>query len=871
MDGTDSLSALPVNAPVRGFASLRHAAWTRQVRNYASVWALLAASIALSLGTAAVLSRCATTLSTGAAWVAHTERIRFEVAQLLSSMSILGRGLTGFDSTQGRDWFAPALAVDAEMSGQIAALEQSADLEPNERELVARLVDLARQRRLQTQSARERDLNGEMLSKQELSLESEKIMDPARRIAERIQAEETVVLSRHEAVLSAARFNLQLGIGTAAVLAVVLLSSVAWLTVRHSERRRKLEQEGAAERRSTETRVHAILDASPVGLSLLRPIRDDTGHIVDFSWTLINRTGAVMLDRAADFLVGRRVSEVFPHIWDDAEFFGKLINAFESATPQTFETDNCLSARAGGFYQVACRVGDELLMWFADFTERTRAAQEIAERERRFVALANAMPQQVWVAGADGHVSYVNRRWCDYTGLSLGDAQAPATLASIIHVEDRENSSVAWLRSLNDGVPYEMEQRLQGRDGSYRWFLTRAVAERDEQGRVLGWYGTSTDIDEGKRVSKALRDADRRKDEFLATLSHELRNPLAPIRNAAQILSSPALAPTQLQWAHRVIQRQVKHMAWLLDDLLDVARITRGKLELKRERVPLSSIIEPAIEAARPLIDLKQHELSIRVPEGPVFVFADTVRLSQILGNLLTNAAKYTKPCGRIECEVSVAGEALRILVRDNGIGIAPEHLEHVFDMFAQIDQGVSRTEGGLGIGLSIVKGLTELHGGTVTVRSAGHGQGSEFALTLPVVDSAKASDTAAPAAGGAASVRGRRVLVADDNHDAGDSLAMLLELFGHEVRVAHCGGDALEQARSFLPEFVLLDIGMPDLSGYDVAAELRRQPWGTGMRLIALTGWGQDRDRQRAKEAGFDHHLTKPVDTDALQRTLVS
>jgi PAS domain S-box-containing protein len=371
-----------------------------------------------------------------------------------------------------------------------------------------------------------------------------------------------------------------------------------------------------------------------------------------------------------------------------------------------------------------------------------------------------------------------------------------------------------------------------------------------------------------RRSEDALRDADRRKDEFLATLAHELRNPLAPIRTAAQILGSPKLAAHQLQWAHNVIQRQVGHMALLLDDLLDIARITRGKLEIKKERVRLTEVVDSAVEAARPLLDGKHHDFSVSLPAAELLLNADPLRLSQVLSNLLTNSAKYTDPAGHIELSVFVQDGELYLSVKDDGIGIAPESLKGIFEMFSQVDSASARTEGGLGIGLALVKGIVDLHGGTVSARSAGPGLGSEFVVRLPLTP---ANSTTLPVADPDVPllVSGRRVIVADDNKDAADALAMLLELSGHEVRVAHGGRAALSLAQTFRPDVAILDIGMPDLSGYDVAAQLRREPWGGAIVLIALTGWGRDDDRQRAASVGFDQHMTKPVNPEKLEAFL--
>jgi CheY-like chemotaxis protein len=310
-------------------------------------------------------------------------------------------------------------------------------------------------------------------------------------------------------------------------------------------------------------------------------------------------------------------------------------------------------------------------------------------------------------------------------------------------------------------------------------------------------------------------------------------------------------------------------MALLLDDLLDIARITRGKLELKTERVKLTDVVDSAVEAARPLLDGKHHSFKVSLPAEALILNADPLRLSQVLSNLLTNAAKYTDPGGHIELSGAVQGGLLCLSVQDDGIGMSPESLERNFEMFSQAEGASTRSDGGLGIGLALVRGLVELHGGAVEAMSEGPGRGSKFVVRLPLADdvpsAAAATETDAPAVAAV----GRRVLVADDNKDAADALAMLLELAGHEVRVAHSGRAALSLAQTFRPDVAVLDIGMPELSGYEVAKELRREPWGSRMCLVALTGWGQDDDRQRAKDAGFDRHMTKPVDTDALEKLL--
>jgi signal transduction histidine kinase/CheY-like chemotaxis protein len=377
------------------------------------------------------------------------------------------------------------------------------------------------------------------------------------------------------------------------------------------------------------------------------------------------------------------------------------------------------------------------------------------------------------------------------------------------------------------------------------------------------------DAVERARAEAALRDAGRRKDLFLAILSHELRNPLAPIRTAAELLASPRLNSTQLQWVQSAIQRQVKHMAALLDDLLDVARVTQGKLELKREIVPLSNVVEVAVETARPLLDGKHHGLVVKLPAETLTLDADPVRLAQVISNLLTNAAKFTDPGGVITLSARAEGMTLALCVKDTGVGIGPDSLERIFDMFSQVEETVARSEGGLGIGLALVRGLVALHDGQIEARSDGVGRGSEFIVRLPLAASIPTAEPDAEAPRPTAA--GYRVLLADDNRDAADSLGLLLKLFGHDVRLAYGGHDVLAMARVFHPQFVLLDIGMPDLDGYQVAELLRRELVEHRVTLIALTGWGKEEDRRRAHGAGFDYHLTKPIDPQELERLLRS
>jgi signal transduction histidine kinase len=413
--------------------------------------------------------------------------------------------------------------------------------------------------------------------------------------------------------------------------------------------------------------------------------------------------------------------------------------------------------------------------------------------------------------------------------------------------------------------------------------LQRANSELEQANRTL-----QSEVAERARAEQALKEADRHKDEFLAMLAHELRNPLAPILNAVQLMRRRSLSDPQLIWSRDVIERQLGHLTRLVDDLLDVSRITRGKINLSREPLDVAGLVSRAVETVQPMMVERGHQLIVDVPNVPIRVYGDSLRLTQALGNVLSNAAKYTEGAGRICLAARQVDETVEIRVRDNGIGILAAQLPQIFDMFTQFRSETGHPQGGLGIGLALVRKLLEMHGGTVTAFSEGVGLGSEFVITLPTISgttgraaapaegranghassSAQAPEAAAEEQSEPVGVR-RRILVADDNADALESLATLLELGGHEVFSAANGALALESAERHLPDVALLDIGMPMLDGYEVARRIRAQPWGRRITLVALTGWGQESDRRRSGEAGFDSHLVKPLDLDKLTELL--
>jgi len=372
-------------------------------------------------------------------------------------------------------------------------------------------------------------------------------------------------------------------------------------------------------------------------------------------------------------------------------------------------------------------------------------------------------------------------------------------------------------------------------------------------------------------TTAALQEADRRKDEFLAMLAHELRNPLAPIRTAVQLLRLKELGSQQRSRARDVIERQVEHLVTLIDDLLDVSRITRGMITLQREPILVGAIVARAVETARPMIDAQRHELTLDLPDELITVDGDKTRLVQVLANILHNASKFMDPGGQIHLRVAREASQVVISVSDTGIGISQELIPRIFDLFTQVHSKADRAQGGLGIGLALVRRLTEMHGGTVTARSDGLGAGTEFTVRLPTLATERVGKSQASPARTMPLIESRRILVADDNHDAAESLALQLELGGHEVRSVHDGAEALVVAETFKPHVVVLDLGMPKMDGYETARQIRLRSWGKGATLIALTGWGQPQDRQRTADAGFDAHLVKPVSESQLFEALAS
>ena len=514
-----------------------------------------------------------------------------------------------------------------------------------------------------------------------------------------------------------------------------------------------------------------------------------------------------------------------------------------------------------------------------DITERKRSDQALVESHARFETLFDASPVSMYLVDAELRIRQVSRKARPVFG-DIGELIG-RDLVEVIHIlwpAAMADEIVARFRNtLKTGEPYaasEFSEERQDRKVReyYDWQIHRISLLDGEYGVVCYF----TDISVRMKLSNELRqyaadlsESDRRKNEFLAMLAHELRNPLAPIRNALQIIRLTGGEGEAVRSATEMMGRQVGQMIRLVDDLLDVSRISRGKIELRQGRVDLTAAVNDAIEAARSLVQCMEHGLTVTLPPQPIYVYADSARLAQVVGNLLNNACKFTNKGGKISLAVEQAGMQAVVKVRDSGIGIAPDQLPRIFDMFTQLDTSLERSINGLGIGLTLVKSLVEMHGGVVEVHSAGVGKGSEFVVSLPISTETPKLPLPAPTVAEVPVPQAHRVLVVDDNRDSATSLAMLLKLMGNETHTAYDGLEAVDAAGTFRPDVILLDIGLPKLNGYEACRRIREQPWSHGMVLVALTGWGRDEDRKESTDAGFNAHMVKPVGLAELTKLL--
>ena len=542
-----------------------------------------------------------------------------------------------------------------------------------------------------------------------------------------------------------------------------------------------------------------------------------------------------------------------------------------------------------------------------------KVERALRESEARWHAITELLPQIIWSANAQGEQEEFNQRWLDFTGESASGH--PGAWMARVHDDDQENLRKVWAHHLKSGRPFEEEFRLWHHSGGFHWILARALPMRDDSSRIVRWIATLTDIQTQKQAQLDLIEINRQKDEFLAMLAHELRNPLAPVSTAAQILQLSADDPQRVRKTSELIARQVRHMTELVNNLLDVSRVTRGLVRISQERVDLRQVLGDALEQSRPQIEARHHQLEVPETTAPLTVMGDPVRLVQVLANLLGNAAKYTPEGGQLRVKMELCGERVSIEVSDNGIGIDAKLLPHVFDLFTQAERMPDRAQGGLGVGLALVRSLVEMHGGSIEAHSNGPGTGSTFTVYLPLAEEAgdreplldrerpegepaPKNDSAPPPSSGVSALApaqppplepailaqsldphqpeaktraGLAVMVVDDNADAADLMGMWLESQGHEVRVCLDPLAALAAAHARPAQVYVLDIGLPGMDGNTLARRLREDPRNRDATLIALTGYGQAQDILQSKEAGFDQHFVKPADPSRLAAVIDS
>ncbi len=604
-------------------------------------------------------------------------------------------------------------------------------------------------------------------------------------------------------------------------------------------------------------------------------------YVVDADFRLREVSlGARKVFANIDPLIGRDFAEILHVIWPEPfaseanALFRHTLNTGEPyKAPSTVQKRNNtedVEAYDWRIEQVMLPEGRAgVVCYFYDLSERQRWETQLRESEERFRAMANGLPLLVWKHDEAGGLVFVNDTYCTYFGVTREEMR-DARWRLLTHPDDGTAYAEHFMACVLERKPFHGEVRVRRADGAWRWLESWAQPRFGDDGTFHGHVGTSADITERREAERALREADERKDEFLATLAHELRNPLAPIRNAVQILTHPNVSPADSAMALKMIDRQTQAMVRLVDDLMDVSRIAHGKLQLRREPVALGSVIEQALDAVRHGFEQARLRLEVAMPHEPLVVNADPVRLAQVLSNLLTNAGKYTPAGGNIWLKVVRHGDAARVSVRDNGIGISPDQLPRIFDMFMQDQPALSRSQGGLGIGLALARSLVEAHGGAIEARSEGPGRGAEFTVVVPL-SRANADDphSSAPRTRPAPPSGGQRVLLVEDSVDGAASLATLLGLRGLVVTVVGDGVAALAAAAQSRPDIVLLDLGLPKMNGFEVCRALRALPGGEHLTIVAISGWGQESDRRHSAAAGFDAHLVKPVEVDELLAVL--
>ncbi len=834
-----------------------------------SVLAGLVLLAGLLLGSASLDCWNTSRLDEDARGAAHTREVLDLNGDVLRTLVDAETGMRGFVITGKDEYLQPYEDAAHRLDGLLARLDENTADNPGQQDRVQRLKQMAAvHMRLLREAVALRHRSEKEAQAFVAAGKSKAQMDALRGVAGEIERQEHALLEQRQGQTRRAYVVAQASAWITAALGLVMVGAYYGLLRCSLAARRQAANALQEQQERLRTTLASIGDAVIV--------TDTRGRV-----TFINGVAQELTGWNEDEAKGQPLEAVF-HILNEQtrkSVENPALRSMKEGVVVGLANHTVLVSKAGAERPIddsAAPIRDEhgrvlgAVLVFRDVAQRRQVENE-ARTHREILRLVHSI-------GKIGHWEWNaltdENKWSPEIealyGLPPGTfAGTYQAWAKLLHPGDLPRAESDVRQALATGR-YFTEFRVIWPDGSVHWLEARASVFKDDGGRPVRIMGVNMDVTERKRQEEALREADRRKDEFLAMLAHELRNPLAPIRNAVHILRLVGPSDPQLHQLRAMIERQVGHMVRMVDDLLDVSRISRGKIELRTERLDLAAAVHAAVETSRPLVEGARHELTVALPPQPLHVVGDLTRLAQILANLLNNAARYTPEGGRIRLTVERQGDEAVVQVRDNGAGIAADLLPRVFDMFMQADRRVERSHGGVGIGLTLVKWLVELHGGTVAAHSDGEGKGSTFVVRLPlerdVPEGRPPSPPEAPERGPA-----RRILVVDDNHDSADSLALLVRLMGHEVQTAYDGPSALEKARAFRPEVVLLDIGMPEMSGHEVARRMRQMPELDGVVLVAQTGWGQDDDRRTSAEAGFDSHLVKPVEPDAVQRLLAT
>jgi PAS domain S-box-containing protein len=805
--------------------------------------------------------------------VAHTQEVVGALESLLSTLQDAETGQRGYLLAEEAKYLEPYENAVRDIQTRIAHLQELLSDNPDQQARLATLEQKIAKRMdelngtVDLMKAKNRDAALQIVHTDK----GKALMDDVRKdIAAMREAEEGLLKIRSAESENSYR-NTVLSIVLPAIISAMLIGVVVYLSQRNIKQRQRAAFVLAEQKERLRTTLSSIGDAVISA--------DRNGNVTYLNPVAESLTGWAIKDAA-----GLPLTQVFNIINESTRLPvpDPAIRALSEGIIVGLANHTVLVSKEGkerpiddSAAPIRCKDGEIVgcVLVFRDITERRNLERQDADRlaaSRMLASIVETSEDAIVSKSLDGIIQSWNEaaeRVFGYTA-----EQAVGKPITIILPADRSEEEKQIITSIRAGKRVEHFETVRTRSDGQLIDISLSVSPIiDEAGRVVGAAKIARDITDRKLAEKRIYElltelqlGDRRKDEFLATLAHELRGPLAPLRNMLEVLKRSNGDGELHHQARETMERQLGQMVRLVDDLLDVSRITRDKLELRQERVELSSTIYHSVEICRPLAECAKHDVSVTLPPEPIYLNADATRLTQVFSNILNNACKYTEPCGKIWVTAERQGSDAVVSIKDTGTGIPRDKLDSVFEMFSQVDRSLERSQGGLGIGLTLVKRLVEMHGGSVEARSEGEGKGSEFTVRLPIL-----IETATKAVSRPDSDRTLatvlRILVVDDNRDSAKSLAMLLKISGHDMHTAHDGLDALEAAERLRPDVVLLDIGLPKLNGHDVCRRIREQPWGKEMVLIALTGWGQEDDRRKSQDAGFDHHMVKPVEYGAL------